>query len=296
MAKEGEEELMDEMLQEVTNYAETAKTGGVMNFLQGLVPDLIAFGLKVVLAFVIYFIGTKLIKMLRKVVRGFLERSEIEKGIIQFLDSFLKIGLFVCLILLICGWFGLSAASVVAVLGSAGLAVGLALQGSLSNFAGGVLILLIKPFKVGDYIIEGGFEGTVTSIELFYTRLNTGDNQVVIIPNGILANSRLINVTRQEKRRLDISVGISYQADLKEVKKVLENVLKEEKRRVFEEDVQVVVLELAASSVQMGCRIWVPTGDYSTVKSDLLEKIKITLDENHIEMPYNQLDVSIKQK
>lgn len=287
-----------ETLQEVSEQVKNADPDKIKAYLEGMLPDILNFGLKIVLAFVIYIVGSKLIKFLRKLLQRFLDRGNVDEGVKQFLDSFAKVILYFFLIVLICGWFGISTASIVALLGSAGLAVGLALQGSLSNFAGGVLILVIKPFKVGDYIIEDTQknEGTVTEIELFYTRLTTVDNQVVIIPNGILANSSLTNVTQQEKRRVDISVGVSYEADIKQVKQVLETILKEEERRLPEEEMHVFVQELSDSCVIMGCRLWVRTEDYWPVKWYLTEEIKCRLDENGIEIPYNQLEVSIKNK
>ena len=151
---------------------------------------------------------------------------------------------------------------------------------------------------MGDYIHEdnGGNEGTVTEIELFYTKLTTGDNKAIIIPNGVLANTSLTNFSRQEKRRLDISVGVSYEADIRKVKELLTGLLEREERRLREEDMQVFVDELADSCVRIGCRLWVATGDYWPVKWKLTEEIKEILDENGIEIPYNQLEVSIKNK
>ncbi len=268
----------------------------IMGFLEELMPDVGRYGLKIILAFVVYFIGSKLIKFVRKMFGRFLERSHVDEGMKQFLDSFAKAVLYFLLFALLLSWLGIPTASVVAVLGSAGLAVGMALQGSLSNFAGGVLILLIKPFKVGDYIIEDNNknEGTVTEIELFYTKLTTADNKMIVIPNGILANSSLTNVTQQAKRRVDLSVGVSYQADIKQVKELLTAILTEEERRLKEEEMTVCVLELADSCVRMGCRLWVKTDDYWPVKWHLTETIKEQLDANGIEIPYNQLEVSIK--
>ena len=284
-------------LQEVSQQVKDADPNKIKEYLEGLVPDIIDFGIKVVLAFVIYFVGARLIKFLRKLLQRFLDRTNVDKGVKQFLDSLTKVVLYFFLIVIICSWFGIPTTSVAALLGSAGLAVGLALQGSLSNFAGGVLILLLKPFKVGDYIIEDGGknEGTVAEIELFYTKLTTIDNRVVIIPNGILSNSSLTNVTRQDKRRVDLTVGVSYQADIKLVKQVLETILQKEERRLPEEEISVFVAELADSSVQMGCRIWVKTEDYWPIKWHLLEEIKYRLEENGIEIPYNQLEVSLKK-
>ena len=287
-----------ETIKDVAEQVKNADPNKVKEYFEGLLPEAVDFGLKVILAFVIYFIGAKLIRQLRKLLGRFLDRSHVDEGVKQFLDSLAKVVLYFCLIIIICSWLGIPTTSVAALLGSAGLAIGLALQGSLSNFAGGVLILLIKPFKVGDYIIEDGNknEGTVAEIELFYTRLLTPDNRMVVIPNGTLSNSSLTNVTRQEKRRVDIVVGISYDADIRKVKEILTGLLLDEPKRLPEEDIQVFVSELADSSVKMGCRLWVKTEDYWPVKWRLTEEIKLTLDENGITIPYNQLEVSIKNK
>ena len=216
-------------------------TDQLRQYLEGLLPVILDFAMKVVLAFVIYIIGVRLIKFARKLLKRFLDRTGVDEGMKQFLDSFAKAVLYFLLIILICSWLGISTASVVAVLGSAGLAIGLALQGSLSNFAGGVLILLLKPFIVGDYIVEDGNknEGTVTEIGLFYTKLTTTDNRVVVIPNGALANNSLTNVTQQDKRRVDITVGVSYQADIKQAKQLLEDILVKEERRLSQEAMSV---------------------------------------------------------
>lgn len=286
-----------EVIQDVTAQVQAADPDKVKEYFGDLMMSLLDFGVKVILAIIIYVIGVKIIKFLRKLLRRFLERSGADAGVKQFLDSFIRVALYFCLIAVICGWFGVSTASVVALLGSAGLAVGLALQGSLSNFAGGVLILVIKPFKVGDYIIEDNEknEGIVTEIQLFYTKLLTVDNRVVIIPNGILANSSLTNATDQEKRRVDIYVGISYHADLNRAKDLLKELLIREERRLPEEEMTVFVHELGESSVKLGCRVWVRTEDYWTVKWRLTEEIKSTFDKNEIEIPFNQLEVSIKR-
>lgn len=259
-------------------------------------PGVLSFGMKVLFSIVGYFIGIKVIKALRRLLRRFLERANVDAGVCQFLDSMAKVSLYFLLIMLICSWFGLSAASVVALLGSVGLAVGMALQGSLSNFAGGVLILLLKPFKVGDYIIEDTHknEGTVMEIQLFFTRLATIDNRTVLVPNGTLINASLTNVTDQGKRRVDITVSVSYEENLGKVKAVLTDILLAEPRRLPEEEMRVFVAALQDSGVQMGCRLWVKTEDYWLVRWDLNEAIKIGLDEHGIVIPYPQLTVSFK--
>ncbi|MDE6608404.1 MAG: mechanosensitive ion channel, partial [Lachnospiraceae bacterium] len=192
---------------------------------------------------------------------------------------------------------GVDAASVVAVLGSAGVAIGLAIQGSLANLAGGVLILLMKPFKVGDYIIEntGGNEGTVEEIQLFYTRLVTPENKIVVLPNGNLSNSSLTNVTYAPDRRLDIKVSISYHSDIKMAKEVLLKILEEDAFTLKEKDMLVYVDELADSAVILGVRCWFQNEDYWAGKWRITENVKYAMDENGIEIPYPQMDVHIDQ-
>lgn len=261
------------------------------------IPDLIDFALGVVLALVVFFIGAKLIKLIRKIVRKSMEKANVDKGVCQFIDSFLKFALYAVLIFSIGKKFGLDTASVAAALASCGVAIGLALQGSLSNLAGGVLILLLKPFVVGDYIVEDnkGQEGTVQEIQLFYTKLLTVDNKTVVIPNGALANTSLTNVTAQDKRRLDLTVGISYQADLKEAKELILALVQADADILKEQDINVFVSELGEHAVIIGVRGWVKKEAYWTTKWRLLENIKLTLDEHGIEIPYPQVVVHTKE-
>lgn len=286
-----EPSVAKEVTEVTTDAAE--KVGKFAQYINDNIPKFIGFGLQVILALIIFFIGTKLIKFIRKVVRKYLQRSAVDKGVEQFIDSLLKVLLYCLLIFSIGKNFGLDTTSAAAVLASGGVAIGLALQGSLSNFAGGVLILILKPFVVGDYIIENNnkCEGTVTEIQIFYTKLSTADNKTIVIPNGTLANNSLINVTEKEMRRLDLSVDISYEADLKKAKQLVENLMMREERILKDEDMCVFVDNLAASSVVLGIRMWVKTEEYWAVKWDLLENIKLTFDENGIEIPYQQVTV-----
>lgn len=271
--------------------------GIIRTYLENLIPDLLAFALQVVIAIIIYIIGAKLIKYVLKLVRRSMERAGADEGVKQFLGTLLKYALYLILITVILNLFGIATTSVVAVLGSVGVAAGLALQGSLSNMAGGVLILLLKPFRVGDYIIEDSNknEGTVAEISIFYTKLVTIDNRVIMIPNGTLANSSMTNVSQMTKRRIDLIIGVAYESDIKQVKEILRNVAEAEEARLPEEEVSIFVSELADSSVNMGVRIWVATEDYWPTKWRLTENIKIALDEHQISIPYPQLDVQIKQ-
>ena len=269
--------------------------GILQAYLEGMVPSLISFVLQAVVAIIVYIIASKAIKWILKIVKRTMERQDMDTGVIQFLCAIIKYALYFMLIMFILGVFGIATTSIVAAVGSAGVAVGLALQGSLSNFAGGVLILLLKPFKVGDYIIQGGSEGTVYEISLFYTKLKTGDNKVVVIPNGTLSNNTIMNVSHMDRRRVDIVVGISYDADIKTAKSIMFNLAQNDVCRLPEEDAIVFVNDLAASSVDIGVRLWVKADDYWNVKWRLTEEIKYAMDENHISIPYQQIDVQIKQ-
>ena len=269
--------------------------GMVEKFLQELPEKAWNLGTRIVLSALVLFLGIQLIKVIRGLVKKSLAKGNADKGVMQFIDSFLKASLYAVLLITIASGFGLDAASILALLGSAGVAIGLAIQGSLSNFVGGVLILLLKPFKVGDYIKEdtNNNEGTVSSIELFYTKLTTPDNRVIVLPNGTLANSSLTNVTACERRRLDIRVGISYDADIRLAKEVLQRVLEDEKAVLKEEEYFVYVDELGESSVNLGIRCWLATDDFWTGKWRLTENVKYALDEAGIGIPYPQMDVHL---
>ena len=265
-------------------------------YIDEYLPGVVAFGLRVLMALVLFFIGSRLIKLLRRIVRRSMERAGADVGVMQFVDSILKAFLYFVLVMLIASSFGVDTTSVVALVGSAGLAAGLALQGSLANFAGGVLLLMVRPFKVGDYIIQGDLEGTVSEIQMIYTYLLTPDNRKVVIPNGKLADNSLINVTAQEKRRLDIDVGISYTADLKKAKETSMKLLEREERVLKEEERLAVVSELADSAVILKLRFWVKPEDYWNVKWDMTEAVKLAFDAEGIEIPFNQVDVHIREE
>lgn len=267
----------------------------IQTYVENHIPNVVEFLISVLLALIVFAIGVKIIKWLRKIVRKSLERANVDKGVQQFLDSMLKFGLYGLLLFSIGKKFGLDTASVAALFASAGVAIGLALQGSLSNFAGGVLILLLKPFVVGDYIIEdtNKNEGTVAEIQIFYTKLYTLDNRTVIIPNGTLANNSITNITAQDRRRLDLRVDISYQADLKKAKRILEQLLAQDECILQEEEKNIFVDSLGESSVVLGLRAWVKTEEYWKTRWKLIEEIKLTFDKEGIEIPYKQVDVHV---
>lgn len=285
--------------QEVTDVTQEAvkQVNQLTQYVQDSIPGLITFGLKVLAALVAFFIGRLVIRWIRKIVRRSFERSGADKGVEQFVDSLLKYGLYALLVFSLISSLGFDTTSVAAVLASGGVAIGLALQGSLSNFAGGVLILLLKPFVVGDYIIEdtNGKEGTVKEIQIFYTKLSTIDNKTIVIPNGMLTNNSITNATAKDERQLDLRVSISYDADIRQAKSVIENLLIKDECIIKNEQINVFVHELADSAVVLGIRAWVKNEEYWETRWRLLEEIKLLLDENGIEIPYPQMTVHMQK-
>ena len=260
-----------------------------------LLPGAVELILKLVGILLIWFVGAKLIKLARKILKKVLEKGHADAGLITFLDNFAKLGLYALLVVILLGLFGFDTTSIAAAVASAGVAIGLALQGSLSNLAGGVLILLLKPFRVGDYIVAGGVEGTVTLIQMFATKLTTPDNRVIVIPNSTLSNGTIINVSAMDKRRLDITASIAYTADLKLARTVLMGLLESCEYVLKDEVYDVFVSNLGASSVDLNVRFWVKSDNYWAAKAYITENIKVKLDENSIEIPYNKLDIQIQK-
>ena len=285
--------------QEVTDATQEAvkQVNQLTQYVQDSIPELITFGLKVLAALVAFFVGRLVIRWIRKIVRRSFERSGADKGVEQFVDSLLKYGLYALLVFSLISSLGFDTTSVAAVLASGGVAIGLALQGSLSNFAGGVLILLLKPFVVGDYIIEdsNGKEGTVKEIQIFYTKLSTIDNKTIVIPNGMLTNNSITNATAKDERQLDLRVSISYDADIRQAKNVIEELLEKDECIIKNEQINVFVHELADNAVVLGIRAWVKNEEYWTTRWRLLEEIKLSLDENGIEIPYPQMTVHMQK-
>ncbi len=271
------------------------EAGKFFETVEGYLPKVLEFGIKIVLAIVILIAGKVIIGFIMKFLNKVFEKGRMEISVKKFLLSLARALLYFVLIIIICNQVGIDTTSFIALLGTAGLALGLALQGSLSNFAGGVLILLLRPFSVGDYIIDAGSgkEGTVEKIDLFYTYLYTPDNRSVIIPNGNLTNSTITNVSSQDKRRVDIEAGISYNANMADAKRVIEALMEKDERILHDEQNAVVIKELAASQVTVLMRAWVRTENYWDVYFDMTEKIKNAFDKAGIEIPYNQLDVHV---
>lgn len=286
--------LMSQVLSD--NLIKNLDEGVMKSWLQSVLPSVLGFFWSVVLALLIAYIGGKIINLVRRMFQKSLRRRDAEEGVCQFADQVLKYFLWIVIIVIILGLFGFTASSLAAAVASLGVTAGLALQGSLSNFAGGLLILVLHPFRVGDYIIEDTHknEGTVIEISVFYTKLRTIDNKIIVIPNGTLANTSLTNATKSDRRQMDLVVPIGYDADIKKAKDILMELVEAEKRRL-PEDVNVFVKELGASSVDLGLRFWVPTDQYWSVRWQLLEDIKIRFDAEKISIPFQQVDVNIKQ-
>ena len=252
-------------------------------------------GLKIIYVIIIFFVGSRLIKLLLRLMKKGKLFNSLDKSFSTFLLSFVNISSYIILIIIIAGVIGIPSTSIVALLGSAGVAIGLALQGGLSNIAGGLIILIFKPFKVGNFIDTHTDSGTVKSISLFYTTIETPDKKVISIPNGNLANSPMINYSKEKERRLDISIDVSYKNDIELVKKTLNEIIDKEERINKEKDVFVRLTEYKDSSMVYTIRVWVDSSDYWDCKFNLLENIKYEFDKKNISIPYNQLDVHIEK-
>ena len=266
------------------------------SILDNLIKWFMTVGKNILIAIVILIIENKLIKWVLKLIGNSFKKTKIEPMVAKFLISLIKFALYFLIAIIVISVLGIPTTSLIAALSAAGLTLGLALQGSLSNFAGGVLILLFKPFTIGDYIKEDthGNEGTVTGIDLFYTKITTIDNKTIVIPNGTLANSSLTNYTAQEKRRIDILIGISYDSDIRKAKSVLADVIDGCDRIIRDEEISIYVDNLGESQITLGVRVWTKTDEYWPVRWELLEKFKCEFDDNGIEIPFNQLSVTIK--
>ena len=295
--------LFDKIIKFTASSEEAMEVMGVMDitpqqaigWLEELIPFLLGFGKKILAVLVFVFIARKLIVWLKKVLEKTFARSEVDEGVSKFLLSLTNISLNVVTVIVAVNMFGIATGSITAILGSLGVTLGLALQGSLSNLFGGILILIMKPFKMGDYIIAGTDEGTVEGIDVFYTKLLTIDNRKIVIPNGNLASQSIVNATNEEVRRLDIKIPINYSENIGRVKDILWNIVKEEEMVLKEPEALVVVGELGTSAIVMEIRTWTKTEDFWPLKWKLQERIKEEFDKHHIEIQVNQLEVILKQ-
>ncbi|MDD6072339.1 MAG: mechanosensitive ion channel family protein [Clostridiales bacterium] len=287
-------------LQAVEEAAKEAEksAGLARQTLDDLVNWLIGKSGSALIAVLVIVIGLKLVNWFAKGLKRSFERSRMEASVSGFLISIIRVIGYVLVFLTAATIVGFEVTSFVTILGTASLSIGLALQGALSNLAGGVLILMLKPFQVGDYILENnkGNEGTVVSIDIFYTRLKTHDNKVVVIPNGILAANSLVNLTDETKRKVEVKIAIAYQSDIKKVKELVYGILTEDERILSEEPQDVFIDSFDDSGMTLGIRGWVRTENYWPVTWALREKVKEVFDENGVEIPYNRVEVDVLTK
>ena len=274
----------------MVQFIEKLQEGDISGAAEVMWPHLF----RLIVAVVIFFIGRRIIRWVRKVIVSAVT-PKLEPAIAGFLQSAAGVTLNLVLIFVIVEYLGFSTASLVTVLGSAGLAIGLALQGSLSNLAGGVLLLINKPFSIGDYIVVGTLEGTVKNIGVCYTKLNTPDNRLVVLPNGSLSNSNLINVSAEPERRVDMIIPIAYEDDIRSVRKMLLSFAEEQELVLKTKPVEVYTKEFGADSINLVFRFWVRKENYWPCFFDMQEKVRYGFIENGFTIPFRQVDVAIKQ-
>jgi len=258
------------------------------------IQELLAvYGLRVLAALAILFFGRIAAKWMRKIVVKMMTKGQADPMIISFVGSIVYVALMVFVALAALGQLGIQTTSFIAILGAAGLAIGLALQGSLSNFAAGFLLIMFRPFKVGDFIEAAGVSGVVEAIHIFTTTMRTGDNKTVIVPNSKLLDDNIVNYSAKETRRVDLTVGVSYDADLVQVKSILADIASKDDRVKTDPEPTIAVSELADNSVNLVVRLWTNTGDYWGVYFDTTEAVKLRMDEAGIGIPYPQRDVHV---
>lgn len=269
-----------------------------MNILSDILNKLYAWGtssgIKIIIGILILCIGFKCVKKIKKLTCNILEKRNVDPTLSSFLDGFLNISLKILIVILVMEYVGLKTTGIAALIGSAGLAVGLALQGSLSNFAGGVIILLLRPFNVGDYVDGGNHSGTIEKIGIFYTHMLTPDNKQILVPNGILANSSIVNYSAKDNRRVDLTFTVGYEEDILKVKSKINEVLNNEELILKDRDTFIGVSNHGDNAISLIVRVWTRTEDYWTLHFNLLEKVKIKFDEENISIPYPQMDVHVK--
>jgi len=253
----------------------------------------LTYGLNVVFAVATYVVGRWVAKIVKKSIIKIMTRTNVDPLLVTFSSNLAYAGMIVFVVIAALGQLGVETTSFIAILGAAGLAIGLALQGSLSNFAAGVLMIIFRPFKVGDFVEAGGTSGIVEEIDIFTTRIRTGDNKEIYVPNGNIMGDNIVNYSAKDTRRIDMVVGIGYDDDIKKAKTILEEIVAADERVLKDPTVTIGVVELADSSVNIAFRPWVKTADYWAVYFDLNETIKLKYDEASISIPYPQQDVHV---
>ncbi len=254
------------------------------------------YSVKILAAILVLVIGKWLAGKISNLVTKLLEKNKVDVTLVRFLQSIIYYTLLVVVVIAAAGQLGINTTSFLTIVGAAGLAIGLALKDSLSNFASGVMLILFRPYRVDDFVDIGGVSGNVVSISLFTTELNTVDNKRVIVPNSSITSNVITNVTANDTRRVDLVIGIGYDDDIKKAKEILKQVVEEDDRILKDQKTNIAVSELADSSVNFIVRPWVKTQDYWSVYFDLLEKIKLTFDDQGISIPYPQQDVHLYEE
>lgn len=283
---------------ELAAAAEKIATTPTSELLSDLVDKALSFGLKVVAALAIYFVGAWLIKKIKNLLKRIFEKRDFEPAIESFIQSIVGIALWIILIIAVIGTLGVETTSFAALLAGGGMAIGLALNGTVQNFAGGIMILIFRPFKAGDFIEMQGFTGTVTEVTITSTKLTTTDNRVIIIPNGAISNGTINNYSHMPLRRLDLTVDVEYGTSSEKVCEMVMSLIKQDTRILNAEtsgkaDPFVALSALKDSSIQFVVRVWVKSEDYWDVNFDLLKNIYEELPKNGIQFPYPKLDVNI---
>lgn len=283
---------------ELAAAAEKIATTPTSELLSDLVDKALSFGLKVVAALAIYFVGAWLIKKIKNLLKRIFEKRDFEPAIESFIQSIVGIALWIILIIAVIGTLGVETSSFAALLAGGGMAIGLALNGTVQNFAGGIMILIFRPFKAGDFIEMQGFTGTVTEVTITSTKLTTTDNRVIIIPNGAISNGTINNYSHMPLRRLDLTVDVDYGTSSEKVCEMVMSLIKQDTRILNAEtsgkaDPFVALSALKDSSIQFVVRVWVKSEDYWDVNFDLLKNIYEELPKNGIQFPYPKLDVNI---
>ena len=265
----------------------------VMNWVTANQDLIVSYVIKFIVAILILIIGKMIANSVAKLLGRGMTKKGVDGAVISFLSAIVKSVIFIAAILMALSQVGVQTTSFIAILGAAGLAIGLSLQGSLANMASGVLIIMFRPFRAGEYVDAGGVSGTVNEVNIFQTVLKTPDNKVVYVPNAQITGQPITNYSREDTRRVDLLIGVSYDADLHKTKEVLESVLKAEDRLLKEPAWNIQVHALNNSSVDFIVRPWVNSTDYWPVYWDLMREIKIALDKNDIGIPYPQMDVHL---
>jgi len=269
------------------------KKGEVM---QNYIDLAVTYGMKLLGALAIFFIGKWLAKVLTNALKKLLEKSNTDVTLVKFLGDLIYFTLLILVVIAALGTLGVNTTSFAAIIAAAGFAIGMALQKNFSNFGAGAVILLLRPFKVGDFIEAGGAVGIVDTISIFNTIIKTGDNKTIIVPNSNIISGNIVNYSKEPLRRVDLVIGIGYDDNIKLAKELLTNMVNEDERILKDPAPAVALGELADSSVNFNVRPWVKSEDYWAVRSDLLEKIKLTFDEKGINIPYPQMDIHLTKE